>query len=156
MASMDKRLPPPTIISVEHDMAETMAPVRFNMALLTTFTMIAVVLAAVGLYGVLAYAVAQRTREIGIRIALGATPQDVGRMVVRQGVVLATIGGAIGLCGAFWATRLMANLIYGVPRSDVVSFTIGAAVLLGAAVVACRVPARRATRVDPAVAMQAN
>ncbi|HET7564491.1 MAG TPA: FtsX-like permease family protein [Gemmatimonadaceae bacterium] len=77
-------------------------------------------------------------------------------MVVRQGIVLATIGGAIGLVGAFWATRLMANMIYGVPRTDVASFAIGAVALLGAALVACRVPARRATRVDPAVAMRAD
>jgi predicted permease len=156
IVSMDKHLPPVTITSVEDDMAATMAPVRFNMALLTTFTSIAVLLAAVGLYGVLAYTVAQRTREIGIRIALGATPQTVARVVVRQGVVLAALGGALGLVGAYWGSRLVASLLYGVPRTDPISFAIGAVVLMGTSLIACRVPARRATRVDPIITMRAE
>jgi ABC-type antimicrobial peptide transport system permease subunit len=124
------------------------------MTLLLAFTVVALVLAAVGLYGVLAYAVAQRRGEIGIRIALGATPRHVMRLVVRQGVVLAVAGGAVGLVGAWWATRIVVNLLYGVTRTDPLSFAIGAAVLLGAALMACRVPARRALRVDPVEALR--
>lgn len=154
IVSMDPHLPPAKITSVENVMAETMAPVRFAMTLLLAFTVVALVLAAVGLYGVLAYAVAQRRGEIGIRIALGATPRHVMRLVVRQGVVLAVAGGAVGLVGAWWATRIVVNLLYGVTRTDPLSFAIGAAVLLGAALMACRVPARRALRVDPVEALR--
>jgi predicted permease len=154
-ASMSPQMPPARITSVSGAMAETMGTVRFAMKLLAAFTVVALILAAVGLYGVLGFAVAQRTREIGIRIALGAAPRDVTRLVLRQGVTLAIIGCASGLVAALWATRLIANLLYGVPRIDALSFAIGGIVLLGAALLACHVPARRATSVDPVVAMRA-
>jgi ABC-type antimicrobial peptide transport system permease subunit len=131
-----------------------MAPVRFAMTILLAFTGTAVLLAAVGLYGVLAHAVAQRRGEIGIRVALGATPRQVMRLVFGHGVVLAMVGGAIGLVGAWWATRIVAKLLYGVSRTDPLSFAISAAVLLAAALVACRVPAQRALRVDPVEALR--
>jgi predicted permease len=154
IVSMNPHLPPARITSAEHVLAESMAPVRFAMTILLAFTGIALLLAAVGLYGVLAQAVAQRRGEIGIRIALGATPRQVIRLVVGQGVALAMIGGAVGLVGSWWATRIVVKLLYGVTRTDPLSFAIGAAVLLGAALVACRVPARRALRVDPVEALR--
>ncbi|HEU6451173.1 MAG TPA: ABC transporter permease [Gemmatimonadaceae bacterium] len=154
IVSMNPRLPPAKITSVENVLAESMAPVRFAMTILLAFTGIALLLAAVGLYGVLAHAVAQRRGEIGIRIALGATPRQVTRLVVGQGVALAMIGGAVGLVASWWATRIVVKLLYGVTRTDPLSFAIGAVVLLGAALVACRVPARRALRVDPVEALR--
>ena len=113
-------------------------------------------LAAVGLYGVLAYAVAQRTREIGIRIALGATRRAIARAVVGQGALLAVIGIAVGLAGSFWATKLIEKMLYGVPRSDPISFTAGALLLFATAMAACLVPMRRAVGVDPLIAMRAE
>ena len=154
IVSMNRHLPRAKITSVENVLAESMAPVRFAMTILLAFTGTALLLAAVGLYGVLAHAVAQRRGEIGIRIALGATPRQVMRLVVGQGVALAMIGGAVGLVGSWWATRIVVKLLYGVTRTDPLSFAIGAAVLLGAALVACRVPARRALRVDPVEALR--
>ena len=154
IVSMNRHLPPAKITNVENVLAESMAPVRFAMTILLAFTGIALLLAAVGLYGVLAHAVAQRRGEIGIRIALGATPRQVTRLVVGQGVVLAMIGGAIGLIGSWWATRIVVKLLYGVTRTDPLSFAIGVVVLLGAALVACRVPARRALRVNPVDALR--
>lgn len=149
-------LPQPDVKSVADAMAGSIAQQRFTMLLLGVFSVLALVLAAVGLYGVMAYAVAQRTREIGIRMALGASRRDVGRAVVRQGVTLAVIGGAMGLGASIWATSLLSKMLYGVAHTDVVSFVTGAVVLLGTAVVACAVPARRAVSIDPAIAMRAE
>ena len=104
---------------------------RFTMLLLTIFTALALALAAVGLYGVMAYSVAQRTREIGIRMALGASRGAIARVVIVRGVTLAVLGAAVGLSGAYWATRLVRNLLYGVAPLDLASFAIGAAVLIG-------------------------
>jgi putative ABC transport system permease protein len=122
--------------------------------LLVGFTLVALLLAAIGLYGVMAYTVAQRTREIGIRIALGATRRTIARAVVSQGVILAAAGVAIGLTGAWWAVKLLTKMLYGVAPTDPASFTIGAALLLGTALLACVVPMRRAVRVDPVIAMR--
>jgi predicted permease len=154
IASMNPRLPPVKIVGAEALLSESMAPVRFAMTILLVFTGVALLLAAFGLYGVLAYAVAQRTGEIGIRIALGATPRQVSRLVMEEGLALAMIGGIIGLVGSWWATRIVAKLLYGVTRTDPLSFAVGAAVLLAAALMACRVPARRALRVDPVEALR--
>ena len=154
ITSMNPHLPPVKIVDAGAVLAESMAPVRFAMTILLAFTGTALLLAAVGLYGVLAYAVAQRRGEIGIRIALGATSRHVSRLVVQEGVALAMIGGVIGLVGSWWTTRIVAKLLYGVTRTDPLSFAVGAAVLLGAALIACRVPARRALRVDPAEALR--
>jgi putative ABC transport system permease protein len=118
------------------------------------FTGLALVLAAVGLYGVMAYAVAQRTREIGIRIALGATRRNIARAVVSQGLVLAAAGAVVGLVAAGWATKLIEKMLYGVKSGDPVSFGVGALLLLGTATLACVVPMRRATRIDPLIAMR--
>lgn len=154
--AIDRRLPPPTLTDVEDAMRDSIAAPRFTMLLLASFTILAVVLAAVGLYGVLAYAVAQRTREIGIRIALGATRRAIGRAVMTQGAVLAVSGILVGMAGAFWATKFIDKMLYGVPRSDPYSFAAGALLLLGTAMLACLVPMRRAVSVDPLIAMRAE
>ena len=154
--AMDHQLPPPSVTNVEDAMRESIASPRFTMLLLAVFTVLALVLAAVGLYGVLAYAVAQRTREIGIRIALGATRRTIARAIVGQGALLATVGIAIGLGGAYWATKFIDKMLYGVPRGDPYAFTAGALVLFGTAIAACIVPMRRAVSVDPLIAMRAE
>ena len=146
----------PNVRSVSEAMSASLTQPRFTMLLLAMFSVLALVLAAVGLYGVMAYSVEQRTREIGIRMALGASRQEVAQTVLRHGVSLAFIGGVIGLVGAFWATRLLTKMLYGVAHTDAVSFAAGAAVLLGTAVLACLVPARRAVSIDPAIAMRAD
>ena len=154
--SINPRVPAPKVQSVEGYVARTIAKPRFTMTLLTTFTFLGLVLAAVGLYGVMAYSVAQRTREIGIRIALGATQQRIANSVVRRGVVLALTGAVIGLVAAFYGTRLMSELLYGVAPLDFVSFATGAVVLIVTAVLACVVPTRRALAVDPIRAIRAD
>ena len=120
------------------------------------FSAFAVVLASLGLFGTLSYRVAQRTREIGVRVALGATLRDVVAPVLRQGLVLAIIGCGAGLAGAFALTRLIANLLYGVTASDPVTFVAVSGLLLGVALLASWLPARRAMRVDPIVALRSE
>jgi ABC-type antimicrobial peptide transport system permease subunit len=115
---------------------------------------LALALAAIGTYGVIAYSVNQRTKEIGIRVALGATRGDVRRMVLTAGLRLAAIGIAIGVALAAASTRLLSALLFEVPRLDPITFSITIAVLLGAALAASYVPARRATRVDPMTALR--
>ena len=126
------------------------------MMLLASFTVLAVLLAAVGLYGVMAYAVARRTREIGIRLALGATPRAIGRAVIARGMALAVVGAVLGVAGAAWGTKAIEKMLYGIPRMDLVSFGVSATVLLLVTFMACIVPTRRALRVDPLIAMRAE
>ena len=152
----DRYLAPPDVVDVEMWMQSSIAGPRFTMLLLTVFTALALVLAEVGLYGVLAYAVAQRTREIGIRIALGATRRNIARLVLLEGALLAATGIVIGLVGAHWATRLIQKMLYGVEQSDPISFATGTLLLLVIALLACIVPTRRAVAVDPAVSMRAD
>ena len=154
--SIDPQMPAPKIESSEEIVSKAIAGPRFTMLLLTTFTLLALLLAAVGLYGVMAYSVAQRTREIGIRIALGATQATIGKSVVLRGVLLAFVGAAVGLGGAYWGTRLIAKMLYGVAPLDVASFATGGVVLVLTAVVACVVPTRRALAVDPIRAIRAD
>jgi len=156
VASLDAHLPPPTITSVEAAMRDSAAGPRFTMALLVTFTALALLLAAIGLYGVMAYAVAQRTREIGIRIALGATRRTIARAVMSNGLMLSLAGAAAGLTGAWWASKVLEKMLYGVERTDALSFAAGAVVLLTSAMVSCIVPMNRATSVDPLIAMRAE
>lgn len=154
--SIDPMMSPPTIESTEHMVSGAIAGPRFTMILLAVFTCIALVLAAVGLYGVMAYAVTERTREIGIRIALGASRGTIARLIAVRGLALAVTGAALGLGGAYWGTRLIVKLLYGVQPLDTASFAIGAIVLIGAALVACVVPTRRAVGVDPITAIRAE
>ena len=156
IAQADPRLPSPNVTDVASAMRRSIARPRFTMMLLVTFTMLALVLAAVGLYGVMAYAVAQQTREIGIRLALGATRSAIASAVLRRGVAMAVVGAVVGVLGARWASKLLESMLYGVQRTDPVSFAIGVAVLIGTAVLACLVPVRRAVAVDPLISIRAD
>ncbi len=127
---------------------------RLNLILMAVFAGAALILAAVGIYGVMSYSVTQRTHEIGIRMALGASSTDVLRMVVGQGMVLATGGIALGLVGAFWGTGLLSSLLYGISATDPITFIVISAILAGVALAACFIPAHRATRVDPMIALR--
>lgn len=134
--------------------SESVAPERLNLTLLSIFAGMALVLAVVGIYGVMSYSVTQRTHEIGIRMAIGARPRDVFRMVLGQGMMLALIGIVLGLAGAFGLTRLMAAMLFGVEPTDPATFAAIAALLTCVALVACYLPGRRATKVDPVISLR--
>jgi putative ABC transport system permease protein len=142
------------VVTMNRRLDLSVAPQRMNVVLLATFAFIALVLAAAGIYGVMAHSVAQRTQEIGVRMALGAQLRDVMKMVLRSGMSLALLGILIGLAGAFGLTRLMSKLLFGVTPTDAVTFASVAAILFAVAFLACYIPARRATRVDPSIALR--
>ena len=151
---VDKELPIFNVTTLEQMVADSMAQRRFSMLLLGIFAAVAMVLAAVGLYGVMAYAVTQRTHEIGIRRALGANTGDVLKLVLRQGMALASVGLVIGVGAAFGLTRLMATMLYGVSPTDLLTFGSIAMLLTAVALLACYLPARKAAKVDPMVALR--
>jgi putative ABC transport system permease protein len=151
---VDKDLPVTRIRTMEEVRSLSVMSPRLNLLLFGLFAALALVLATIGIYGVTAYSVAQRTREIGIRIALGARANDVLRLVVGQGARLALIGVVLGMVGAFALTRLMASMIYGVSAADPLTFFAVAFLLVFVALTACYIPARRAMRVDPLVALR--
>jgi predicted permease len=155
-ASVAPDQPNVAIVNVREKLDRTMAEPRFTMRILATFATLGVVLAAIGLFGVISYNVGQRTREIGVRMTLGATRGSIARLVVGDGIRLALLGIGAGLLGAVVGTRLIQSLLYGVPRLDPLSFGLGALLLLVVAVVACVVPMLRASRVDPAIAVRAD
>ncbi len=156
IGEVDKDQPLSDMRTLEQVMSESVAPRRFNMLLLAVFAGVALLLAAVGLYGVISYSVTQRTHEIGIRMALGARPADVMKLVVGQGLVLTAIGIGMGLVGAYFLTQFMATLLFGVNATDLSVFIAIPSLLASVALIASVVPARRAIRVDPMVALRSE
>jgi putative ABC transport system permease protein len=154
MRQLDPAVPVQGMRSMEQLVARSVAPQRFNMSLLGLFAALGLVLATVGIYGVMAYGVLQRTHEIGLRMALGARESDVMKMVVRQGMTLAMIGAAIGLVASYALTRLMKTLLFGVSANDPLTFIVIALLLGLIALLACWIPARRAAKVDPMIALR--
>ncbi|MGH9906296.1 MAG: FtsX-like permease family protein, partial [Pyrinomonadaceae bacterium] len=152
--SFDPALPESKAEPLAEALAGQVAEPRLFASLLTIFAVIALTLSAVGIYSVIAYSVTQRTREIGIRLALGAQRRDVLILVARQGLSLTLIGVAIGLAGAFALTRLMVGLLFGVTPTDAFTFATVSLGLIAVALIACYVPARRATKVDPLMALR--
>jgi putative ABC transport system permease protein len=154
MQEIDRDLPLYGIKTVNDVISESVAPRRFNMLLLGIFGGLALALASVGLYGVISYSVSQRTREIGIRMALGASPKGVLGLVVGQGVLLAVIGVVIGVAAAFFLTKFLATLLFGVSPTDPLTFAALSLILVGVSTTASVIPARRAMKVDPMVALR--
>jgi predicted permease len=152
--AIDKGLPLYNIATMDQLVANSVAQSRLNLSLLVAFAVLALALAAVGVYGVMAYAVTQRTQEFGIRMALGASPADVLKQVFLEGGRLAALGLGLGLIAALALTRLMASMLYGVKPNDPLSLGVAAAILAVVAFAACYIPARRATLVDPLVALR--
>ncbi len=152
--ALDPEQPITEISAMESWSAKSMGRARFNTVLLTVFAVVALILASIGIYGVMAYTVAQRTQEIGIRMALGAQARDVLKIVIREGMTLALIGVVIGLLVALALTRWMETLLFGVRPTDPLTFAVIAAVLALVALIACWIPARRATKVDPLLALR--
>jgi putative ABC transport system permease protein len=134
---------------MEAFVSEAFARHRFNLVLLGLFGGLALLLSAAGIYGVMAYGVAQRKNELGLRLALGAQPHDVMNLILRQGLRLISVGLVLGLVSALALTRLMKSLLFGVNATDAVTFAAVTLLLLVVALLACLIPARRATRVDP-------
>jgi predicted permease len=154
ISSMDASLPVSHVSSMEEIAARSIASQRFNMMLLGLFAALGLLLAAVGIYGVMSYTVAQSTREIGIRMALGAQRAGVLRLVTGQGMRLTLTGMAVGIAASLALTRLMSSLLYGVSATDPATFVLYSLILAAVALAACLIPARRATKVDPMVALR--
>jgi predicted permease len=152
--AVDPEMPVYDIGSMDQRLYGSLARQRFSMFLLGVFALIALILAAIGVYGVMAYSVSQRTHEIGVRIALGARPDAILRLVIRQALILAALGIAIGLVGAFALTRVMSSLLFGVSATDLLTFVITSLLLGSIALMASYIPARRAAKVDPIAALQ--
>ena len=156
VGSVNRSVPVTDIQTLDDVIAGANAGPRFTLVLLATFALVALVLAAVGIYGVISYAVSRRTHEIGVRVALGASPATVVRLVIAQGMRVVAVGVVIGLAGSLVASRLMTKLVYGVSVTDPLTYGAVAALLAAVALVASYLPARRATRIDPLVAMRAD
>ena len=154
ISALDKDQAVFNVRTMEQALSRSVAARRFSMILLGVFAMLALTLAAVGIYGVISYSVAQRTREVGIRMALGANTTDVIKLVVRDGLKLVLIGVGIGLAGALALTRMMTTLLFGVTPTDAVTYATVALGLILVALIACCIPARRATKVDPLIALR--
>jgi putative ABC transport system permease protein len=151
---LDREQPVSRVAAMEQTLAGSLAAQRFSTVLLGIFAVVALVLAAIGIYGVISFSVTRRTHEIGIRMALGARRADVLRMVVLEGTLLALMGVSIGLAAAFALTRLIGSLLYGVKATDPLVFSAISLLLIAVAALASYLPARRAARVDPMVALR--
>jgi putative ABC transport system permease protein len=156
LASLDRELPLAGVRTMDEVIGRSIAERRFTMLLLASFAAVAVLLAAIGVYGVLAYLVSQRTQEIGVRLAIGATPGDVVRLFVREGAGLMLVGVVCGLAGALAVTRALSTLLFGVTTTDPITFAAVAVTLAMVALLASYLPARRAARVDPMAALRAD
>ncbi len=152
--SLDPKLPVSNIKTLGEMISERISPKRLMTYILAVFGLVALLLASVGIYGVMSYAVSQRTQEIGIRMALGAQAGDVLKLVIKNGMTMALVGVAIGLAGAYALTRLLANFLFKVAATDLLTFGLVTGALIAVALIACFVPARRATKVDPLVALR--
>ena len=149
ISALDRGVPVYQVAAMDQLLSDSLAPQRFNLFLLVLFAALALSLAAVGIYGVIAFSVSRRKHEIGIRLALGAQRSNVLRLILRQGMKLVCAGMVFGIAGAVALTRLMASLLYGVSTTDPAAFRAVTALLAIVAATACYVPARRAMRVDP-------
>ncbi len=156
MKAFDPNLPATEFTTLEQIVDHAVAPRRLITDLLGGFSSLALMLAAIGLYGVISYSVSQRTREIGIRMAVGAQRADVLRLIIGEGCRMAGVGVVVGLGVALLATRVLKSLLYGVSASDPLVFVTNAVVLVAVALLACAIPARRASRVDPMVALRSE
>ena len=154
LAALDPAQPISDVKSMEQRVESSISQSKLNSVMIGLFAFVALALASIGIYGVISYAVAQRTREIGIRMALGASRSDVLRLIVRQGMAPAALGVLIGIVASLGATRLLEKLLYGVSATDPLVFVSVCALLTVIALGACLVPARRASRVDPNVALR--
>ncbi|NOT63135.1 MAG: FtsX-like permease family protein, partial [Acidobacteria bacterium] len=154
--AIDKDLPVFSVWTMDQLLGNSLAQRRLTLVLLASLATLALLLAAIGIYGVIAYSVRLRTHELGLRMALGAQPRDVLALILKQGLKLTLIGIGLGLVAAFALTRWMASLLFGVPATDVLTFGVIAVTLLLVALVACWIPARRATKVDPMIALRSD
>jgi putative ABC transport system permease protein len=152
--ALNKGLPAPTVRTMNDRLADVVAQPRFQTLLLGLFALLTLVLVSAGIYGVVSYSVAQRTHEIGIRMALGAPPRAVFKLIIGQCIMLASSGIALGLLGAWASTRLLKTLLFEVSATDTLSFGLAALLLAGVALLACYLPARRAARLEPLVALR--
>jgi putative ABC transport system permease protein len=152
--SVDPTLPVSGAQTLNETVSASLSERRFSMQIVALFALTALLLAGLGIYGVISYMVSERTHEIGIRLALGAQRRNILRMVMRLGLGLAVAGAAVGLVGALIVSRLMAGVLYGVRPTDPLTFAGVAFLLIGVALLACYIPARRAIRVDPLVALR--
>jgi predicted permease len=154
MQSVDSQLAASKVRGMDQVISESTARQNFNMLLLTIFAGLALLLAAIGIYGLMSYTVEQRTQEIGIRMALGAARGDMLKLVVRQGMLLSGIGVVIGLAASFGLNRFLGTLLFGVKATDPITYAAVAAILISVALLATYIPARRATQIDPMIALR--
>ncbi len=152
--SLDSNMPLFDVKTLNEHMKLALFPAKVAATVLGVFGLVALLLSAIGVYGITSYAVAQRTHEIGVRLALGAQLSDVLRLVLSHGLKLTLIGAALGLSGAYLATRAITSVLYGVSATDPLTFGFVSVLLIGVALVACYVPARRATKVEPLIALR--